>query len=297
MKFWLAFWFLQDGVEPKPLPVEKQGDGLAAKYPRDAGLEKDPKVILRETFESGDLKQWSETKSFPGTLEFDSKTAHSGSKSLRITATLGQDTGGHLWKMLKPGFDRLHFRFYVYFPEGHDYIHHFVHLCGYNPPTAWPQGGAGERPKGNERFSTGLDITGDWGKLTPPGRWMFYSYWCEMKGSPDGKFWGNAPKQEKIVAAETGRWVCAEFMIKTNTVGKDDGEQAYWIDGACVGRWGGYRWRTDEALKVNGVWLLYYITENAARQNRVQDPRKTNQVYFDDLVVAQEYIGPMKDRR
>ena len=293
---WILVLALQDGVEPKPLPVEKEGDGLAAKFKKDEGLERDSRVVLRESFESGDLKQWSESKSHPGTIEFAGDTVHGGKKSLKITATLGQDTGGHLWKMLKPGHDRLHFRFYVYFPKGHEYIHHFVHLCGYNPATAWPQGGAGERPAGDKRFSTGLDITGDWGKVEPPGRWMFYSYWCEMKAAPDGKFWGNAPKQEKVVRAESGRWVCAEFMIKCNTIGKADGEQAYWIDGKCVGRWGGYKWRTDPALNVNGVWLLYYITDNAANQNSVKDPKKVNSVYFDDVVGATEYIGPMKEK-
>lgn len=264
-----------------PLPVEKEGDGLAAKYTNDADIEKDPKVILHENFEAGDTKQWGETR---GTIEFDTKTVHSGSKSLRFTYTPEKDTGGHLYKMLKPGFDKVYFRFYVYFPQGHDYLHHFVHLCGYNPATAWPQGGAGERPDGDKRFSTGLDIWGDRGKVEAPGRWMFYSYWCEMKKAPDGKFWGNDPKQEKPVKADTGRWICAEFMLKCNTVGKADGEQAYWIDGKCAGRWGGYRWRTDNALNVDGIWLLYYIT----------DSKKENHVFFDDIVVAQEYIGPQK---
>jgi hypothetical protein len=272
-----------------PLPVEKVGEGLAAKYKNDAGIGKDPRVILHETFE-GDLKQWTETKA----PDFESKIVHGGSKSLKFTATMGKDTGGHLWKMLKPGFDKVHFRFYVYFPQEHEYVHHFVHLCGYNPPTAWPQGGAGERPEGDKRFSTGLDITGDWGKLAPPGRWTFYSYWCEMKASNDGKFWGNMAKQEKNALVEKGKWVCAEFMLKCNTVGKSDGEQAFWIDGQCAGRWGGYTWRTDAALNVNGIWLLYYITENAPRQNNVKDPKRTNTVYFDDIVVAQDYIGPTK---
>lgn len=281
----LPIFALQD-----PLPPEKVGDGLAAKYKSDAGIEKDPRVILRETFE-GDLKQWSETKNAG---EFESKIVHGGSRSLKFTATLGKDTGGHLWKMLKPGYEKVHFRFYVYFPQEHEYVHHFVHLCGYNPATMWPQGGAGERPAGDKRFSTGLDIWGEWGKLAPPGRWTFYSYWCEMKASNDGKFWGNMPKQEKNVLVEKGRWVCAEFMLKCNTVGTPDGEQAFWIDGKCAGRWGGYRWRTDAALNVNGLWLLYYVTESAPRQNQVKDPKTTNTVYFDDLVVAQDYIGPAK---
>lgn len=287
--------FLQDGIEPTLLPELKTGPGLAFHFPGDRGLETDPRVILFENFEDADLKKrWSELKSFPGTIDLVGD-AHAGTKAARITATPAQDTGGHLYKMLEPGHEKLYLRFYVKFPADHGYVHHFVHLVGYRPPTRWPQGGAGERPKGDERFSTGIDLFGDWGKHKPPGRWMFYSYWCEMKGSPDGKYWGNAPKGAPDVLARTGTWTCVEVMLRCNAPGKADGEQALWIDGNPAGRWTGYRWRTDAALNVNGVWILYYITENAARQNKAQS-RASEHVFFDDIVAATEYIGPMADR-
>jgi hypothetical protein len=278
----------QEGA-PERLKPEKEGEGLAAKYPGDAGLAKDPAVVLVEDFESGELKAWTETKA-PEIVE----EAHSGRKGLKFTATLGGATGGHLWKMLKPGHATLHLRFYVKFPEDHSYVHHFVHLCGYNPPTAWPQGGAGERPAGDKRFSTGVEPWGHWGKQGPPGAWHLYTYWQEMKKAPDGRYWGNHFEPEKPAAAERGKWTCVEVMIKCNTVGKADGEQAFWIDGACAGRWGGIRWRSSDDLLVNGVWILYYITENAAKQNGVKDPPKTSSVLFDDIVVATAYIGPRK---
>jgi hypothetical protein len=53
----------------------------------------------------------------------------------------------------------------------------------------------------------------------------------------------------------------------------------------------GFRWRKHPELKVNFFWLLFYVTENAARQNNVE-PKPVNQVWFDDIVVATEYIGP-----
>ncbi len=289
----ILFLALQDGAEPKAMPVEKEGWGFAEKYPGDVGIEKDPRVVLVENFENDDLKsRWSDIK---GT-EFAKDPVHGGQRSLKVTATLGKDTGGHLYKMLKPGHDRLHFRFYVRFPKDHGYVHHFVHLTGYNPPTAWPQGGAGERPKGDERFSTGIEPWGDWGRHKAPGAWHFYSYWCEMKASGDGKFWGNSPKGAEPQVIPTEQWICVEFMIQCNAVGKSDGEQAFWIDGKGGGRWSGYRWRTDPALNVDGVWLLYYITENAGKQNKVE-PKKEDHVWFDDVVVAKEYIGPVKPRK
>ena len=80
-----------------------------------------------------------------------------------------------------------------------------------------------------------------------------------------------------------------------NEVGKADGEQTFWIDGKCAGRWGGYRWRKDPGLRANAVWLLYYITDDAVRRSKGKP--KDEHVLFDDVVVATEYIGPMKKPR
>lgn len=285
----------QEGATPKLLPVEIEGEGLAAKYAGDRGIAKDPDVVLAEDFEADGLaKRWSEVKRTPGPVAVTEKTdeVHAGKRAVRIDWTPGKDTGGHLYRNLGKGEDRLFLRFYVKFPKGHGYVHHFVHLVGYRPPTDWPQGGAGERPAGDERFSTGLDVYGDWGQIPPPGRWGLYSYWSEMKASGDGKYWGNEPPGGKRIAVATDRWICAEVMVKANSPGKADGEQAFWIDGKCAGRWGGYRWRTTDELRVNGVWLLYYVTEDAVRRSRGEP--KEQHVLFDDVVAARRYVGPMK---
>ncbi len=55
----------------------------------------------------------------------------------------------------------------------------------------------------------------------------------------------------------------------------------------------GFRWRISTDLQVNNFWLDHYVTENAARQNGVKEPRKANRVWFDDIVVVTEYIGPI----
>jgi hypothetical protein len=84
-------------------------------------------------------------------------------------------------------------------------------------------------------------------------------------------------------------------MLKCNSASdKADGEQALWIDGREVGRWGGIKWRTEEKLKVNGIWMLYYITETAYKQNAVKEPNKINRVWFDDIVVSKSYVGPRR---
>lgn len=280
---------------PRLVATAHEGAGLAKKYPGDVGIEKDPRVLFVERFEDDALaERWHDRQKHPGSLSFCSDPAdvHGGKRSLRVDYTPGENTGGHLYRKLDAGHEKLFLRFYVKFPEGHGYVHHFVQLSGYFPPTPWPQGGAGLRPKGNDSFTTTLDIYGDWGRTKPPGRWGFYSYWCEMKKAPDGKYWGNEPKPKRPILAATDRWVCAELMLKCNTVGKADGEQAFWIDGVCGGHWTGYRWRTDERLAINSIWLKYYVTKGAVERSRGKV--RPEHVFFDDVVLATEYIGPAK---
>jgi hypothetical protein len=49
----------------------------------------------------------------------------------------------------------------------------------------------------------------------------------------------------------------------------------------------GFRWRTVKKLTVNYVWLYIYSGS----------PEPDIKVSFDDVVVATEYIGPLKNRQ
>ncbi len=137
------------GAKSKPAALP-EGYGLSAKYPGDKGIARDPAVLFAEDFENGDLRdlarRWEEMKdphSRVMSLMTDVPPASSGEYSLRMEATLGENDGGHLYRRLPRGVDQLFLRFYVKFPRQAEYIHHFVHLGGYNPPTPYPQGGAG----------------------------------------------------------------------------------------------------------------------------------------------------------
>jgi len=111
-------------------------------------------------------------------------------------------------------------------------------------------------------------------------------------------------------------------MLQCNSApDKSDGELALWLDGKPVlhiapgarrGQWTGmgfslvgeggepfegFRWRTNDQLSINFFWLLHYVTENAARQNRVGKPNPVSRVWFDDIVISTEYIGPIRSAR
>lgn len=309
----------------EPLP---EGPGLAARYPGDEGLGTDPAVLLHETFEEGSLEEilarWSDVSNEGGrvlALSEETPGAGPGGRSLAVTATRDADTGGHLYRVLPREVDTAFARFYVRFEEAPGYIHHFVHLGGYRPSSRWPQGGAGERPAGDERVTVGIEPHGDYGRFPPPGAWSFYCYWPEMRISGDGRYWGNALRPATPQLVPAGRWQCVEIMLKLNSAPDvSDGELALWLDGALVAHFArgaardkwtglgfdllteggepfeGFRWRTDADLRINFLWLLHYVTGQAASANNVADPSATNTVWFDDIVVATDYIGPTAPR-
>lgn len=299
--------------------------GIAEKFPGDAGIERDPAVLFAENFERGNLadlgKRWSEVSNKDGkvlTFSDGVPSDSSGKRSLQMTGTLGENSGGHLYTTY-PGVDQAYLRFYTKFASDHAYEHHFVELGGYGPPTPWPNPRAGTRPAGNDRLMVFIDPIGNYGKYPPPGVWMLYTYWSEMKISADGKYWGNCINPAKPQQVPRDKWQCVELMIKMNSApDKADGELALWLDGKLVmhvfkgiprGLWSGMgfdvlskggepfeglRLRTDNTLKINHLWLEHYVDEGAQRQNRLENPNRVNRVWFDDIVVSTEYVGPIQ---
>jgi len=268
------------------------GPGLAAGFPSDAGLAKHDDVIFADDFETGELgATWDDSRNDGGkVLSFAEPgvSAPLGKRCMRVDATLGQNTGGGLTKWFQPA-DTVFVRFYARFGEDCDYVHHFVTLRankGLTGKDKWSGfGGAGLKPEGDERFSTAIEPWGNWGKSPPPGRWNFYSYWSGMSASPDGKFWGNSFAVPAAPAIPRGKWICVEFMLKHNTPGEADGEQAFWIDGTLQGHWKGIAWRKSPALMANALTLESYVTDRWTKH-------PVNRVDFDNAVIARRYIGP-----
>ncbi len=293
--------------------------GIASHYPGDADIEQDPDVLFVEKFDAANVadiaRRW-DTADGTSIMSLSSDTAP-GSRdqtSLLMSHVGGEGTGGQFYRRLLPGYDQVFARFYVKFAADCEPIHHFgTHLGGFNPPTPWPQGGAGTRPDGDKRFTTGVEPYGErW-------HWDFYTYWQGMHVHGDGNYWGTpflANVDTPPVVKD--RWICVEMMVKMNSPADDnaDGEQAFWIDGQLwrsdkrilshigpgfpQGRWTGgwwqpdprsdttfegFRWRTTDKLAVNYIWAYLYITK--ARPGRV------SKVWFDNIVVAKRYIGPL----
>jgi hypothetical protein len=303
---------------------------IASQYPGDQGIKADQRVVFAEDFEdefSEIEPRWNTVRNKEViSLSDEVSDSSSGKQSLLMSQVHEKGTGADLYRVLKGGHDRLFTRMMVRIAEDCEPIHHFgTCVGGNNPATPWPSVKAGQPTDGSKAFWFGIEPFGSmW-------RWDYYAYWCEMRGSPPrGNTWGNSFIHDDSLAVERGKWTCIESMIKLNDVGQSNGELALWIDGRNVshigpgfprGKWifdkfmpgkdgegvkwnhdigdrenfmtadggdpfEGFRFRTDDQLKINFVWLYTYITKGS--------PGHTNRVWYDDVVVATEYIGPIR---
>ena len=331
-------------VQPRPTPqIVERHNGIAAKYPGDIGIEKDPDVVFVESFEGSVDEICGHWETVAGKSIMsgsdDVVPGSGGRQSLLLTrvagGTGGYTGGGNLYRRIKNGeggfgYDQLFFRFYMKFNRQHAPIHHYGSgLLGFYPATPWPQGGAGERPAGDARWTTEVEPS----DFTS---WHFYSYWQGMGESPPrGQTWGNSFEigiPPRRVVKE--KWICLEVMVKMNDIGDSNGEQAYWLDGKLsrnadgvvtsylgkgfpsVGTWAydkfkpfvsergikwdyqqskgvpidggrpfpGFAWRSAQELNINAIWLYRYMS---------RPEQGTSKVWWDHLVVAKSYIGPL----
>lgn len=276
---------------------------LASKYPLDAGIAKDPAVLFADNFETGEMKKWDEKR---GRVVLSEDRPNAGRWCVQMPMERGKNTGGDAIKWFLPGADKVYARFYVRFSPDYQYNHHFVTLLANQRNNKWSAfGKAGDKPDGTY-YSSGMEPAFAWGKNPPPGEVNLYSYFLDME--PDrklNKYWGNAffpPGPDKGRAAGTSRvippldrWQCWEFMMQANSApDKSDGKQALWVDGKLAGEFTGIRWRSDLDLKVNCLWLQHYGYDGGDPTR--QFGKESQSVWFDDVVVATEYIGPIERR-
>jgi hypothetical protein len=307
-------------------------NGIASRYPGDAGIERDPHVVFVENFEEESRealwKRWESVSDRPGqSFSQDVPRGSSGKQSLLMQREKG--SGAQLYRRLKNkaggvGYEKLFARYYVKFDRDCGEIHHFgTCLGGNNPATAWPSVRAGQPTDPGKSFWSGIEPFGkSW-------TWDYYTYWGDMRGSPPrGQTWGNSFVRDSALKVKKGEWICVEQMIKMNDPWDSNGEQGLWIDGKLIShlgkafprglwtydkftphrggngvRWDsqkgaperftvpqggvpfeGFHWRNLKELNVNFLWLYIYTEKPEGHPIKV---------WFDDVVVATEYIGPI----
>ncbi|MBI4879655.1 MAG: hypothetical protein HY812_08360 [Planctomycetes bacterium] len=258
-----------------------------------AALETPGEVFFTEDFESD---EWAdrffdryglEEKRLA--LETDTNLVCRGKSSLRCVLDQGEGATTSVCYWFAPGYDRVHFRWYCRFDADFDQgnLMHFTGLAGASGTDRYAgMGGAGIRPTGFDRFSTGFEPWRAWGRNAAPGAMNFYSYFPAMKEDPKmkGKFWGNSFVPAREFIPERGKWHCFEIMLKANDPDQENGEQAAWIDGRLYGHFTGIQWRKSDEVRIKRMTLGVYIHDNP----------KQNVVHFDDVALSTGYIGPVE---
>jgi hypothetical protein len=140
-------------------------------------------------------------------------------------ATRGENEGGYVYQVLKPGYDKLFLRFYVKFAQDDGFHSHFAYLRGAVDPKPWPVGGAGVRPEDNWAAAAEPSMVSNqvwpFPEFPPPGLWHFYNYWPEMRSwqNVDGtgtSFYGNTFEPQSPLSVPKNKWICVEIMVKLN---------------------------------------------------------------------------------
>ena len=293
---------------PSTLPPLPEGNqGIAAKYPGDRGIEADPAVLFHDDFESADpLREWD--NSFQkADIRFagEPENVHGGKRALEFTVPRQQaELSDGVVKDLNSGQDLVFLRYYTKFEKGFDQVgssHNGGILSAQAPGV--PYSTPGVRANGYNKFIVSLENWRGDVATTSPGELNVYCYHPEQRSEygdhffPSGKVLpytarpGNFGAHFVVrpdIIPELGRWYCFELMVKANTAGQRDGRIACWMDGKLAADFPNLRLRDVDSLKINSASLCLHIRSNTVCENKK---------WYDDVVIATAYIGPVAEAK
>ncbi len=287
------------------------GSGIASRYPGDKNIASDPAVIFADDFESYTSPSQLNTR-WDGAgplanlrIATEPGNFFSGGKALEMKLPISTtEVVNQVRKKLSPEEVVVYIRAYTKFDPGYSVTgsnHNGLRLSAHYP------GGTGVMPPpdgtGFFLFSVQNNIQGNGrpGEVMP-GYSHIYAYWPHQR-SEFGDHWysdgwvspfGNGdwllnPSQYPDFRPmpnwqpQRDRWYCYELMVKANTVGNNDGEVAYWIDGNLTGRFPNLFLRSIDTLKIDDAGLRLHA----------QHSERINKKWYDNVVIATQYIGPM----
>jgi hypothetical protein len=289
--------------------------GIAAAYPNDAGIGRDPRVLFADNFDAwaadtakpppgtwnavrgGDDPGQRRTLVVAGTVAVGG-AAVPGKNVLRLACHHGGPNSAGLRKHLGnygspregkgPGYDEVYVRYYQRLDPGYaPERNHGANLGGrdLSHPDAWYVGRANTRDvAAHGYFYSGLQPYP--GGRDGPLSWGFYSYHLD-KPTP----WGDdyRPRSGERAPIEVGRWYCLERHLRLNAADPlaADGLEELWVDGELAIRRDGLRFRRAPGLRITVFELEVYYHGLPEKYT----PDKPISVSFDNVVIATERIG------
>lgn len=281
-------------------------NGIAVRYPGDQGIGDDAAVLFHDDFENGvPADRWDMAYHQQNIrLAEEPEHVHGGARSLELTVPRQRDeVSNELVKRLGEGFDVVFLRYYSKFDAGFDQLgssHNGGLLAAIGPgvPFATP----GVKADGRNKFSASFENWRGERETVSPGQLNVYCYHPRQRidygdhffpsgtvlpfSSQRGDFGAEFVSRPEVTP-ELGRWYCYEFMLRANTVGKQNGRIACWLDGQLIADFPNLHLRDIETLKINHAGIGLHIRSNPAQPNRK---------WYDDAVIATSYIGPRVER-
>lgn len=285
--------------EPAPLP--EGNNGIAAAYPNDTGIQAHADVIFADDFESYAsasqlTTKWDQTYHATNTrIATETANVFAGGKSLEFKVPIQTtETSNTVIKFVNPKLDTLFVRCYTKFDAGYD-----IHSSNHNGTGIFANySGPGIPANGTNKFYVGLENSGN-APETSPGPTHLYVYHPEQRSQwgdhffPDGRVlpfdylpgdYGPYFVKRPNFTPLLNKWYCVELMVKANTPGQRDGRIAYWIDGKLAADFLNIRLRDVDTLKIDKFDLSLHINGTTTR---------VNYKWYDNVVAAKSYIGPM----
>lgn len=280
---------------PPPLP---QGNtGIAASYLNDAGITGHANVLFADGFEtytsasqltsSGNYNNYYQGSN----IAFDTSTFFGGTKALRLRMpSTSSEVSNAIVKNISPKRDALFMRVYArYQPTyaGVNSAHNGLRITG-------AYTGPGRRPNGTDFFLVNIENS-KWGSEAEPGYTHAYVYHPEQDDVygehwfSDGRVTNGSQSfgpffvpRPSVVPAR-GAWICFEALVQMNTPGSRDGRVAVWQNGSLIADWLNVRFRDVDTVKIDQIQL----------ENGGQGSTQQNDKWYDNLVIATSYIGPV----
>jgi len=294
------------GALAQPLP--EGNNGIAARYPGDAGIESDPSVIFADDFEaytsvSQVRGKWTDVY-HNVRIATEPSNVFRGNKAIELTVPKqSAELSNTVAKQLSDKQDVLFFRYYSKFSGSFDVLGSSHNGASINANFYINgQSSPGVPADGRNKFLVAFENWRDDTSVANPGHLNVYVYHPEQR-SEWGDHWfpsglilpfGGDPKaffgpdfvSRPDVVPELDRWYCYEFMVKSNTPGQRDGRVAFWLDGKLVADFPNLRLRDISSLKIDRFSLEFHIKSNTASEAKK---------WYDNVVVATSYVGPISN--
>lgn len=287
----------QDVVAQEPPVLPEGGAGIASSYPRDLDIESHPDVLFADDFENySSVSQLTSSGNYNNAyqisnLAFDSSVVLGGYQALRMRMPSTRSSMYNaIVRDLSSEYDALFMRVYGRYQSDYSGVnsaHNALTISG-------NYGGPGRRPDGTDFFLVNIENS-KWGSEPEPGYTHAYVYHPEQDDVygehwyPDGTVTNGSQSfgpyfiARPNVAPKRGEWVCYEVLVQLNTPGVRDGRVAVWQDGELIADWHNIRFRDVSSLRIDQIQL----------ETGGQGSSQQNDKWYDNLVIATSYIGPM----